>query len=77
MDNLALIYKIDQLETIELISLTAKFNSNTLIEVEKDRLDELILKDDFNMRLFEILTDKSVKYSLQSIVDSLGNESSF
>jgi hypothetical protein len=56
---------------IELINLTAGFNKQTLREVEKDRLDELILADDFNMRIFEILTDKSFKSSLQTIVDSL------
>lgn len=52
MDKLAAIYKIDQLETIELINLTAKFNSHTLTEAEKDRLDQLITEDDFNMRMF-------------------------
>ena len=71
MDNLASIYRIDQLETIELINLTAKFNTHTLIEVEKDRLDQLILANDFNMRMFEILTDENVKESLQNIVNSL------
>ena len=71
MDNLAVIYQTAQKEVIELINLTAMFNSHTLTRQEHDRLDELILKDDFKMRLFEILTNKSVKYSLQSIIDSL------
>ena len=71
MDNLSLIYGTAQKEMIELIHLTAMFNRHTLTEAEKDRLDQLITEDDFNMRMFEILTDKTMKGSLQSIVDSL------
>jgi len=71
MDNLASIYKIDRLETIELIILTAKYNSHLLTGEEHDRLDQLILADDFNMRMFEIFTDKTMKEPLLSIVGSL------
>ena len=61
----------NQSEMIELINLTAKFNSHTLTEEEKDRLDKLILTDEFNMRMFEILTDDTLKRPLQNIVNSL------
>jgi hypothetical protein len=61
----------NQSEVIELINLTAKFNSHTLTEEEKDRLDKLILTDEFNMRMFEILTDDTLKRPLENIVNSL------
>jgi len=66
-----MVYGTGQKEMIELINLTAMFNSHTLTEEEHDRLDQLILANDFNMRMFEILTDKTMKQSLQSVVDSL------
>jgi len=50
---------------------TAKFNRHILTVAEHDRLDQLILANDFNMRIFEMLTDKTVKESLQNIVSSL------
>jgi len=71
MDNHAIGYRNEQKGMIELIDLTAKFNNHMLTEKEHDRLDHLILADDFNMRMFEILSDQSVRQSLQNIVDSL------
>lgn len=71
MDNDLIRYRNEQKEMIELIDLTAKFNNHMLTEKEHDRLDHLILANDFNMRMFEMLTDQSFRQSLQNIVDSL------
>ena len=47
------------------------YQFNQLDEMEQAEAVWPGKEDDFNIRMFEILTDKSVKYSLQSIVNSL------
>jgi hypothetical protein len=55
----------------ELIKLTTGFNKQNLTKNEKDRLDELIVKNELNMHLFEVLTDKRLRKPLRKAIKSM------
>lgn len=64
-------YKVERKEVKEVITLTAQYNLQVIRKADHDRLDELIIKDEFYMRLFEIFTDKKNKKALKELAKSL------
>jgi len=71
MDQSPTNHQLEKKEVIELINLTAKYSSQCLTDEEHDRLDELITGSDLHMRLFETLSEGSLKEPMQKVADSL------
>lgn len=70
-DNLNYIHSEEKKRTIEALQLIAGFNQHSLTSRKKDKLDEWICENDFNMQLFEILTDPDYKNVLKEVAKSI------
>jgi hypothetical protein len=66
---------VEKNETQNILSLISGYNRRTLTEEESEKLDEWITRDDFNERLFVMLTDKTYAPVLREIVNSLNRSS--